>query len=110
MCTQKFSKNLLEMSLVKAKLSHPLFRMNVMQIEVLEQAVEFLEESNAKLQPELLAAPDARRWLALYARAEKLSSFGVAALSRKVADASEVAKVAGTSMGKAKAVVETGRS
>jgi hypothetical protein len=52
----------------------------------------------------------ARRLLASYARAEKLAGFGVAALARKVDDAAEVARATGTSMGKAKAVVQTAKT
>jgi hypothetical protein len=47
--------------------------------------------------------------LAAYARAERLAAYGVAALARKVNDASELARVTGTSVGKAKAVVATGK-
>jgi HNH endonuclease len=47
--------------------------------------------------------------LAAYARAERLAAYGVAALARKVDDASELARVTGTSVGKAKAVVATGK-
>ena len=80
-----------------------------MQTSVLTEAVELLEKSNADLQPELLRAADARELMGLYARVEKLAAFGVAALARKLDDATEVARLAGTSMGKAKAVVTTGK-
>ena len=78
-------------------------------VGLVERAVELLEKSNAALQPELLPVEAARRLIAAYARAEKLAAFGVAALSRKVDDASAVARVTGTSVGKAKAVVATGK-
>ena len=81
-----------------------------MKRDDLEHAVELLEKTNAGLQPELLTAPDARLLLSLYARAEKLAGFGVAALTRKIDDPAEVARTAGTSMGKAKAVVATGQA
>lgn len=80
-----------------------------MQRDVLEQAVELLEKANTELQPELLTARDARDLLTLYARAEKLVAFGLAALTRKVDDPAEVARAAGTSIGKARAVVATGK-
>jgi 5-methylcytosine-specific restriction endonuclease McrA len=80
-----------------------------MQDEVLEQAIEFLEKANADLEPELLSGAQARGKLALYAKAERLVAFGFAALSRRVDDAATVAKATGTSMGKAKAVVATGK-
>ena len=68
-----------------------------------------MEKANADLEPELLPAPAARRLLASYARARRLVDFGIAGLSRKVDDASAVARVTGTSMGHAKAVVSTGK-
>lgn len=79
-----------------------------MQVELLEQAVELLEKANASLQPELLTAADARKVLGLYGRGEKLCGFGVTSVAHKVDDASEIARTTGTSMGKAKAVAETG--
>jgi 5-methylcytosine-specific restriction endonuclease McrA len=80
-----------------------------MQVAFVDQAIELLEKANADLEPELLSARDARRLLKDYARAEKLAAFGVAALARKVNDASELAQVTGSSMGKAKATVTTGK-
>ena len=80
-----------------------------MDYELLEQAVELLDKANASLQPELLAAADARELLAAYARAEKLAAYGVAALSRKLDDVLELAGATGTSVGRAKAVAQTGR-
>ena len=44
-----------------------------------------------------------------YARAQRLAAFGIAALARRVDNASEVAAVTGTSMGKAKETVATGK-
>jgi hypothetical protein len=81
-----------------------------MEAELLEVAVEALEKANAGLEPELLAAPDARHLLGLYARAEKLCAFGKVALSRKLDDAAEVARITGTSMGRAKDAVTTGKA
>ena len=80
-----------------------------MQTRILQEAVELLEKANAELDAELVTLAQAKKLLASYARVEKLAGFGVAALSRKVDDASEVAKVAGTSVSKAKAVVTTGK-
>ena len=80
-----------------------------MESAFVDDAIELLEKANADLEPELLTAPDARRLFEAYAQAEKLAAFGVAALARKLDDASEVARVSGTSAGKAKAVVSTGK-
>ncbi len=64
-----------------------------------EQAIELLEKANADLEPELVPAPIARRLLAAYARAENLAAYGVAALARKLDDASELARITGNSGG-----------
>jgi hypothetical protein len=80
--------------------------MGGMQVEVLDEAVELLEKADADLEPELLTAAQARRLMGLYARAQRLVAFGIASLSRKLDDASSVA---GTSVGKARAVVATGK-
>lgn len=80
-----------------------------MKEELLEVAIEALEKANADLEPELLSAPLARKLLAAYDRVTRLGNFGVAALARKVDDASEIARVTGTSMGAAKATVVTDR-
>ena len=80
-----------------------------MDVALVDQVIELLEKANADLQPELLPAPAARKLMGAYARAEKLAGFGVTSLSRKVADAAEVARATGTSMGKAKDVVATGK-
>jgi hypothetical protein len=81
-----------------------------MDSALIDQAIALLEKANADLQPELLRAPVARKLLASYARAEKLAAFGVAALARKVDDASHVARITGVSAGKARAVVATGKT
>ena len=80
-----------------------------MPTDVLERAIEFLEKANAELEPELLTHASARKLMAIYARAEKLAAYGVAALARKIDDGEQVARVTGMSAGKARAVVETGK-
>jgi hypothetical protein len=80
-----------------------------MESELLDQAIELVEKANAGLEPELLNAPDARKLLDLYTRIEKLGAFGKVALARKVADPTEIALVAGTSIGKAKETVSTSK-
>jgi len=71
-------------------------------------AIAELEKENANLQPELLTAERARELMTAYARAGKLVSFGIAALSRKLDDSSELARLTGSSVGRAKNVVTTG--
>jgi hypothetical protein len=55
-----------------------------------------------------LGVDGARDLLAAYARTEKLAGFGKTVLTRRLADATEVARMTGTSIGKAKTTVETG--
>ncbi len=81
-------------------------RHNVGMTSGIAAAIEELEKENANLQPELLSAAHARELMAAYARAERLVSFGLAALSRKLEQA-EVARLTGSSLGKARSVVAT---
>ena len=90
-------------------MSHPLAIITRMEVGYIDEAIELLEKANADLEPELLTAATARKLLESYARAEKLAAFGLAALARKLDDVSEMARVTGTSLGKAKAVVTTGK-
>ena len=76
----------------------------------IKEAVTWLEKANADLEPELLSAQAAREQLALYARAEKLTAYGTTVLARRLDDASEVARMSGVSIGKAKAAVDTGKA
>ena len=80
-----------------------------MDSALIDQAIALLDKANADLQPELLPAPVARRLLEAYARAEKLAAFGVAALARRLDDASHIARMTGVSAGKARAVISTGK-
>ena len=80
-----------------------------MEVASIDEAVTWLEKANADLEPELLSAATARKLLKAYARAERLAAFGVAALTRKLDDPSELARVTGTSIAKAKDTVATGR-
>lgn len=76
----------------------------------LDQAIELLEKANADLEPELLDSAGARALLERYARARKLSDFGVAAIARKVDDAQVVSRTTGTPVGQAKATIELGNN
>jgi hypothetical protein len=80
-----------------------------MEVGHLDEAIEHLEKANADLDPELLSVSEARARLRVYARAQKLVAFGVAALARKVDDVAEVAQTTGTSVGRARDTVETGK-
>ncbi|MGH2828840.1 MAG: HNH endonuclease [Actinomycetota bacterium] len=80
-----------------------------MEVAVVDQANELLEKANANLEPELLGAADARELLESYARTQRLAAFGIAALARKLDDASEIARATGSSTGKAKETIATGK-
>lgn len=67
-------------------------------------AIDALEKENANLQPELMTAEGARWLLCAYARADKRVSFGIAALSRKLDDSLDLARLTGSSVAKAKLV------
>ncbi len=101
-CPPSFSK--------KARVSHPPATITDMGDALIDQAIELLEKANADLEPELLPAPAARTLLASYARARRLVDFGIAGLSRKLDDASALARVTGTSMANARATVATGKA
>jgi 5-methylcytosine-specific restriction endonuclease McrA len=73
------------------------------------EAIAWLEKANADLDPELLTMDAAREVLAEYARAERLVAFGKAALTRRLDDAGVIARMTGTSIGKAKETVETAK-
>jgi HNH endonuclease len=84
--------------------------MAVMEVSLIDEAATYLEKANGDLEPELLTSESARELLAAYARVERLAAFGKTVLARKLDDAREVARVTGTSMGKAKATVDTGKA
>jgi hypothetical protein len=80
-----------------------------MEVARVDAAIELLEKANADLEPELLSASEARKRLKAYARAQRLAAFGIAALARKVDDAPELARMTGTSVGRAEETVTTGK-
>jgi len=80
-----------------------------MDVSLVEEAIELLEKANAGLEPELLSGPAARKLLDAYARAQRLSAYGVTALARKLDDASELSRVTGTTIARAKDTVATGK-
>jgi hypothetical protein len=92
-----------------AKVSQALAIITSMEVARVDEAIELLEKANAELEPELLSVPEAQERLKAYVRAQRLAAFGVAALARKLDDVSELARVTGTSLGRAKETVTTGR-
>lgn len=81
-----------------------------MEASYVDQAIQLLEKANADLEPGLLSGSTARKLLRAYARAEKLAAFGVAALAPHLDDPPELARVIGTSIGRAKETVATGKA
>ena len=74
------------------------------------EANVLIEKSNLDLEPELMTAEDARALMEEYARAEKMVAYGKTVLAQKLDDAEKLAKVSGTSVGKAKETVETAKA
>ncbi|MPZ71533.1 MAG: hypothetical protein GEU71_18745, partial [Actinobacteria bacterium] len=81
-----------------------------METSYVDDAVELLEKANADLDPELMSIPEAKRQLESYAKAQRLGAYGVAALARKIDDAERLAKITGTSIGKARETVATSKT
>ena len=75
----------------------------------MDEVIESLEKCNANLEPELMNAAAARETLVRHARIKKLAAFGETVLSGKIEDAAELARMTGTSIGKAKESVETAK-
>ncbi|MGH2791678.1 MAG: HNH endonuclease [Actinomycetota bacterium] len=80
-----------------------------MEFSHADEAVAQLEKANANLEPELLSLAAAREQLKTYARAQRLVAFGVAALARRIDEAASLAQLTGTSVGKAKETIATGK-
>src|SRR5918999_6131784 len=74
-----------------------------------DDAAALLEKAQADLDPESLSVAQAREQLQVYVRVQRLAGFGVAALARRIDEASSIAKATGTSMGKAKETIATGK-
>ena len=76
----------------------------------MDEAIKQIEKSNIDLEPEVMDVDLVRELLCRYARAKKLVSYGETVLSAKLDDTAAVARATGVSLGKAKAVVDTGNS
>ena len=68
-------------------MSHPFFMITGMEVSQVEEAVELLEKANIDLEPELMGAAVARRFIAAYARIGKWARSGRGA-TRQLDDAS----------------------
>ena len=76
----------------------------------MDEAIKQIEKSNIDLEPEVLDAHAVRELLSRYAKAKKLVSYGETMLAAKLDDTAAVARATGSSLGKAKAAVDTGNS
>lgn len=74
-----------------------------------ELGIEMFEKANANLEPGLMTQDEVERAFQVYSRAERLVAYGKAMLARRM-DEAKVARLAGTSIGKAKTVVATGNA
>ena len=75
-----------------------------------KQAAQLMQRSNSGLSPETMMSADARELLATYTKVQRLAAFGITALTRKLRNAEDVAAVTGTSVGQARATMETARA
>ncbi|MDQ3661074.1 MAG: 13E12 repeat family protein, partial [Actinomycetota bacterium] len=66
-------------------------------------------KANLDLQPELLSADQVKEAFEQYAQLEKMATYGKTALASRINEAAEVARAGGTSIGKAKATLDTAR-
>ncbi len=80
-----------------------------MERELLDEAIGLLEKANSGLLSGVRSRADAEALLACYVRVEKLAAFGKATLAARVGDATSLARAAGTTVGQARRVIETGR-
>ena len=76
-------------------------------VDEIERAITELSVANSVLDADVTSSGDARRLMALYAKAERLASYGRAALARKIDDVKEISLVTGTSVGRAKDTLRT---
>ncbi|HLA68046.1 MAG TPA: HNH endonuclease [Acidimicrobiia bacterium] len=80
-----------------------------MERVLLDEAAELLEKANAGLHREPHPRAEAERLLRAYARVERLAAFGKAALSARLDDPAVLSRVTGTTMGRARQTIATGK-
>jgi len=74
-----------------------------------ELGIEMLEKANADLEPGLMTQHEIEQTFEIYSRAERLVAYGKTMLARQM-DEAKVARLGGTSIGRARAVVATGNA
>jgi HNH endonuclease len=79
-----------------------------MEFEPTEEAVAVLEKTVNELEADLLFPAEASRLLDLFVRAERIAGAGKALVARRIKDAKELARRTGTSVGKAREVLDLG--
>jgi len=81
-----------------------------MERALVNDAIEALEEANRRLLVDGLTPSEVNELLTRYARAEKLAAYGRTVLAGRAHDARTVARVTGTSVGRARRTVDTART
>lgn len=76
---------------------------------LIDQAIECLEKVNNELTADSYALHAARSLQSKYARVVKLGAFGEVSLADRVGDPNELARVSGTSVGRARKTLDTSR-
>jgi len=71
--------------------------------------MQALEQANSTLDAQRCSRAEAERLLRFYSRIERLAAYGKAAVSARLGDPTELARVSGTSVGSARRTIENGR-
>ncbi len=91
-------------------MSHPLVIVTSMEFDYETEFIELIEKAIADLEPELMSVAVAIEKHRIYDRADRLVAYAKSTLAARIDDASELARVGGTSLGKAKEAVATGKA
>jgi hypothetical protein len=77
--------------------------------QLINKAIKCLEKVNGELSPDSYGPHAARSLQSKYARVVKLGTFGEVSLADRVGDAAELARIGGTSVGRARRTLDTSR-
>jgi hypothetical protein len=79
-------------------------------LSALTEALRLLRLANTALAAEVWSSSEVRHRLACYVEAKKLAAFGEATLAARVGDADGLARLSGSSVGRARETIDTGRA
>jgi hypothetical protein len=79
-------------------------------LSALTEALRLLRLANTALAAEVWSSSESRHRLACYVEARKLAAFGEATLAARVGDADGLARLSGSSVGRARETIDTGRA